>query len=71
LSYVGSLSLGAASEPSALIVFFLGGGSFSDIKGALLGGSFNHRQAIPIVSARNKTVEKRDFAANLKIRSGF
>ena len=47
LSYVGSLSLRAASEQSALFVcfFFLGGGSFSDKKGAILGGSFNHRLA--------------------------
>ena len=59
LSYVGSLSLRAAFEQSPLFVL---GGVISGIKGALLGGSFNHRQTIWIVSAPNKSRKKRFFS---------
>jgi len=41
------------------------GGVISDIKGALLGGSFNHRQTIQIVSATNKSRKKR-FCSELE-----
>ena len=43
--------------PMGFLVCF--GGSFSDIKGALLGRSFNHRQTVRIVSAPNKSRKKR------------
>ena len=40
-------------------------GGLSDIKGALLGGSFNHRQTIWIVSAPNKSRKTR-FCSELE-----